>query len=252
MTEQEALFNYCLRIGDTSLIAGHRLSEWCGHGPILEEDIAMTNIALDWVGQSRTMLQYAGEIEGKTRTEDDFAYQRNERQFYNALISELPNKDFAYTTAKNFFLSAFNFYFYQELKKSKDETLAAFAEKSLKEVTYHLRHTSDWIIRLGDGTDESHQRLQDAVNAIWQFTGDLFEMNDVDKLLIDKGIAVDLAMVKKHWENKVKEVFAEATLQLPQTIWMQSGSKKGVHTEYFGFLLSEMQYLPRTYPEAKW
>ncbi|PCJ87011.1 MAG: phenylacetate-CoA oxygenase subunit PaaI [Flavobacteriales bacterium] len=252
MNKEQALFRYCLRLGDTSLIAGHRLSEWCGHGPILEEDIAMTNIALDLVGQSRTMLQHAGKIEGKARTEDDFAYLRGEREFYNALLVEQPNGDFAVTLVKNFFFSVFNYFLYSELQNSKDETMAAFAAKSLKEVSYHLRHTSDWMVRLGDGTEESHSRVQKALNDLWMFTDDLFAMDETDEILIKDGSTVDLSGVKLKWQQKVKEVLEEATLKMPQDGWMQKGSKEGKHSEHLGYLLAEMQSLPRAYPNATW
>ena len=247
-----SVFEYCLRLGDSSLILGHRLSEWCGHGPILEEDIALQNISLDLYGQARIIYSYAGEVEGKKRDEDALAYHRDEREFRNLLIVEQPNVDFAQTILRQFLFSAFASFFYAELRQSKDKTLSAFAEKSLKEVAYHLRHSSEWMIRLGDGTEESHLRMLNAVNELWMYTGDIFEMDAVDEELIKAGIAVDVKKIFPLWENKVKEVFKEATLEVPQNVFMQHGSRKGIHTEHLGYILAEMQTLPRMYPEAKW
>jgi ring-1,2-phenylacetyl-CoA epoxidase subunit PaaC len=252
MKLNEAKFEYYLRIGDNSLILGHRLSEWCGHGPILEEDIALINIALDLVGQSRTMLDAAGNLESKGRNEDTLAYHRNANEFRNALLVEQPNGDFATTLVRQFFFDVFNFLFLSELKKSKDEILAAFAEKSIKEVSYHLRHSSDWVLRLGDGTEESHQRAQQAVNELWMYTGDLFDMDELDAMLIKEGIGVDLAQIKATWTKRVSEIFSEATLAVPDNSYMQKGSKKGIHTEYLSYLLAEMQSIPRSMPNSVW
>ena len=246
------MFEYCLRLGDTSLILGHRLSEWCGHGPILEEDIALGNMALDLIGQARIIYTYAGELEGKGRDEDALAYHRDEREFRNLLIVEQPNGDYGQTLMRQFLYSAYVFFFYSELKQSKDKTLSAFAEKSLKEVAYHQLHSAGMVIRLGDGTEESHQRMKNAVDELWMFTGDMFEMDAVDEELIKAGIAVDLKKIFPLWENKVKEVFKEATLEVPKDVFMQHGSRKGIHTEHLGYILAEMQVLPRMYPDAKW
>ncbi len=246
------LFEYCLRIGDTSLILGQRLGEWCGHGPILEEDIALTNIALDLIGQSRALLTYAGEIEGKGRNEDDLAYMRGEREFRNFLIAEQPNGDFGQTILKQFFVSTFQCFFFTELTKSKDKTLSELAEKSLKEVTYHFRHSSEWVKRLGDGTEESRKRIIKAVDELWMYTGDMFDMNSVDDELIKEGIAFDRSKIKPLWENKVKEVFADATLSIPENAFMIGGSMEGKHTEYLGHMLAEMQSLSRAFPGATW
>ncbi|MCB9365411.1 MAG: phenylacetate-CoA oxygenase subunit PaaC [Flavobacteriales bacterium] len=252
MTTNEALINYCLRLGDSSLILGQRMSEWCSNGPILEEDIAMTNIALDLIGQSRTMLTYAGKLEGKGRTEDDFAYKREEREFYNTLLSERPNGHFGDTVARNFLHSAFFYHLFQALKNSKDEMIAAHAAKSIKEVTYHLRHSSEWLVRLGDGTEESHNKVQESLNDMWEFTGDLFEMNEVDELLIKEGIAVDLTEIKKEWDKTVNQVIERATLNRPEECYMQTGRLNAIHSEYLGHLIAEMQFLQRAYPEAQW
>ena len=248
----EALFNYILRIGDTNLILGQRLSEWTGHGPFLEEDLALTNIALDITGAAKSFLEYAAKIEDKGRTEDDLAFLRNDRQFFNAQITELPNGDYARTIARQVLVDCFDYYFYQELSKSKDETLAGIAQKSLKEVTYHLRHTSSWLERFGDGTEESHNKVQLALSELWQYTNELFEMNEVDEILIKDGIAVDLNLVKTKWEKHISELAEKATLTIPKNVFMQTGSRKGIHTEHLAFILAEMQALPRMYPDAKW
>ncbi|MBL0328791.1 MAG: phenylacetate-CoA oxygenase subunit PaaC [Bacteroidetes bacterium] len=252
MTLQEAKFEYLLRLGDSSLIIGHRLSEWCGHGPILEEDIALINIALDFVGNATSILGYAGQVEGKGRTEDDLAFMRGEREFRNLLITEQPNGDFANTIARQFLFDTYMFFLYEELKSSKDETIAAIAVKSHKEITYHLRHTTEWMLRLGDGTAESHERLQNGLNDLWMFTSEMFDMDEVDTLLMKEGIAPDLNKVKANWEKRVHEVLAEATLEIPTTTFKQKGSKEGKHSEHLGFLLAEMQYVHRAYPGAKW
>ena len=252
MTLQESKFEYLLRLGDSSLIIGHRLSEWCGHGPILEEDIALINIALDFVGNATSILGYAGQVEGKGRTEDDLAFMRGEREFRNLLITEQPNGDFANTIARQFLFDTYMFFLYEELKSSKDETIAAIAVKSHKEITYHLRHTSEWMLRLGDGTAESHERLQNGLNDLWMFTSEMFDMDEVDTLLMKEGIAPDLNKVKANWEKRVHEVLAEATLEIPTTTFKQKGSKEGKHSKHLGFLLAEMQYVHRAYPGAKW
>jgi ring-1,2-phenylacetyl-CoA epoxidase subunit PaaC len=252
MTTQEALFKFILRIGDTNLILGQRLSEWTGHGPFLEEDLALTNITLDITGAAKSLLEYAALVEGKGRTEDDLAFLRNDRQFFNVQITELPNGDYARTIARQVLIDCFDFYFYQELSKSKDETLAGIAQKSLKEVTYHLRHTSAWLERFGDGTEESHNKVQLALNELWQYTNELFEMNEVDEILIQEGIAVDLNLVKSKWEKHILELVEKSTLTIPENVFMQTGSRKGLHTEHLAFILAEMQALPRMYPDAKW
>ncbi len=252
MTTKEALFKYLLRLGDTSMILAQRNAEWCGHGPFLEEDLALTNISLDLLGQANSILQYAGQVEGKGRTEDDLAFHRTEREYYNHLIAEQANGDYAKTILRQFFCDAFDFYFYSELVKSKDEMLAAISAKSIKEITYHLRHSSSWVERLGNGTDESHSRMEKAMDELWRFTGEMFEMNEVDSVLIKEGIAIDLNAVRPKWENKVKEVLEKATLKIPANTFMQRGSRDAKHTEHLGFILSEMQSLPRSLPDAKW
>lgn len=252
MTLEQAKFEYLLRLGDSSLIIGHRLSEWCGHAPILEEDIALINIALDFVGNATSLLTYAAQVEGKGRTEDNLAYHRNERDYRNLLLTEQPNGDYAATIARQFLYDVYTYFLYEELKKSKDETIAALATKSHKEITYHLRHTTEWMYRLGDGTEESHQRLQSALNELWMFTSDLFDMDEVDAVLIKEGIAPDLNKIKEAWEKRVTDVVSEATLQLPASNIKQKGSRDGKHSEHLGYLLAEMQYIPRSYPGTKW
>lgn len=252
MKKKEALINYCLRIGDSSLILGQRMSEWCSNGPILEEDIAMTNLALDLIGQARTMLSYAGELEDKGRTEDDLAYKREEREYYNTLLSERPNGHFGDTVARNFLHDAFFYHLYKLLINSKDERVSAHAAKSIKEVTYHLRHSSEWLVRLGDGTEESHKKVQASLNDLWEYTGDLFEMNEVDEVLINEGITVDLNEVKKDWDKTVNQVLERATLKRPEDGYMHSGRLEAIHSEYLGHIIAEMQFLQRAYPDAKW
>ncbi|TAF34235.1 MAG: phenylacetate-CoA oxygenase subunit PaaI [Cytophagales bacterium] len=249
----EHLFEYCLRLGDTSLILGHRLSEWCGHGPLLEEDIAMTNIALDHVGQATSLLHYAAQLEGKGRDEDTLAFFRDVAEFRNVLLVEQPNGDFACTMLRQFFVDAFNFHLYQLLKESKDATLSAIAIKSHKEISYHLRHSSEWVVRLGDGTVESKKRLENAVQELWMYTGELFEMTQTDQALIEANIAFSLDEVKPLWQKQVQETFERAKLKLPNfNDWMATGSRKGIHSEHLGYLLAEMQVIPRANPDAKW
>lgn len=252
MKSQEHLFTYCLRLADNALILGHRLSELCSKAPFIEEDLAQTNIALDMIGRSQALLDYAGQLEGKGQSADDLAYRRPEKEYYNHLLIEQPNGDFAHTLARQLYLSLFELHFYAELEKSKDTTLASIAAKTVKEIKYHLEHTSDWVIRLGDGTAESKRRMQKAIDDFWMYTGELFEMDDLEMALMSSGIAVDLIPIKSKWLSELKTVLQEATLQLPDDSYMQTGSRKGVHTEYMGHILSEMQYLQRAYPDATW
>lgn len=252
MTQTEALFQYSLRRADDTLILGHRLSEWCGHGPQLEEDIALANRALDLVGEARNYLQYAGTVEGKGRSEDDLAYLRNERQFTHCKLVELPNGDYAHTMARNFLFDAWHLPLQQALVNSADAQLAAIAGKAVKEVTYHLRTSSDWMIRFGDGTEESHRRAQAALDALWTYTGELFMQDEVDQLLVKAGIIPDMAPIKAAFDKTVDAVLSEATLKRPADGFMASGGRQGKHGEHLGFLLAEMQYLQRAYPGAQW
>lgn len=239
--------DFTLFLADSNLILSQKNAEWCGHGPVLEQDIAITNITLDLLGQARNFYQYTAEIIGNT-DEDKLAYLRTEREFKNLLLCELPKGDWAQTILKQFFYSVYAQLLYTELEKGNDERLAAIAEKSLKEITYHVRWSSEWVIRLGDGTEESNRRLKDALEYLWPYTGELFIAADFEK---DNGI--DLEMIKKSWRQKVETIFEEATIQLPgMDRVMQAGGKQGIHTEYMGYILAEMQYLQRTYPGAEW
>lgn len=252
MTSQEALFNYTLRLGDTSLILAQRLSEWTGHGPFLEEDLALTNIALDIFGRAKALLEYAAKVEGKGRTEDDIAFFRSDREYFNALITEQPNGDYAKTIIRQALIDCFDLAFYTELAKSKDETLAGIAAKSIKEITYHKRHSFSWVNRFGNGTEESFNRLQKGLNEIWPFAGELFEMNEVDALLIKEGVAVDLGALKVNWEKEINQLLAKANLVTPENTYVQTGSRRGLHGEHLSYILAEMQSLPRMHPTAKW
>lgn len=252
MTHEEALFRAVLRMGDNSLVLGHRLSEWCGHGPVLEEDIAQANIALDLIGQARNYLTYAGEVEGKGRTEDDLAYLRGEREYLNVQLVELPKGDYAYTIARSFLFDAFHLPLQQALAHSTDQRLKGIAEKAVKEVAYHLRHSSEWLVRFGDGTEESHRRAQAALNDLWRHTGDLFTPDEAETVLAKAGAFPGLAALKAEWSATVDRVLKEATLQRPADGWMAAGGKKGIHTEHLGPMLAEMQVLQRTYPGVEW
>jgi ring-1,2-phenylacetyl-CoA epoxidase subunit PaaC len=250
---KNALFAFALRHGDDRLILGNRIAEWCGHGPILEEDLAMTNTSLDHIGQAVLWYKFATEVEGKSRSEDDLAYLRNEREFSNLLLVEQSNEDFAYTIARQFFFDVYDYFFYNELKNSKDTTLVGIAQKSLKESAYHLRHSSEWMLRLGDGTELSHNKIQLAVNDLWMYTGEMFINDNIDKLLISEGLGVDLEKIKPLWLENVTKILAEATIEMPNPeAFMQMGGRNGIHTENLGFILAEMQYLSRAYPDAKW
>lgn len=248
----QSLIAYTLHLADNALIIGHRNSEWCGHGPVLEQDIAISNIALDFIGQARNFYQYAAELTGNGATEDSLAYLRDVIDFKNALITELPNGDWAQTTLRQFLFSTYQYYFYQQLVHSKDAQLAAIASKSLKEVTYHLRWSSEWVIRLGDGTSESNRRINHALHEVWNFTGELFLPAAYETEMLEQGMGSDLKIVQQNWLQKTNEVFAEATLTIPGKSWAQQGGKQGIHTEHLGYILAEMQFLQRAYPGAAW
>ena len=245
------LFTYTLRIADSSLILGQRMSEWCSNGPTLEEDIAMSNISLDMFGQANGFYQYAAQLDG-AKSADELAFRRNEREFFNHQLVEQENGNFGTTIVRNFLHDVFNFLFYTQLATSKDETLSALASKSLKEVKYHLRHSSNWLVRLGDGTAESNTKTQVALDELWMYTGELFEMDEVDAELVNSGIAVDNSVLKSDWDTMVNNILTKAKLTRPEDAYMATGGKKGLHTEYLGFILSEMQFLQRAYPDAKW
>ncbi|HWV96763.1 MAG TPA: 1,2-phenylacetyl-CoA epoxidase subunit PaaC [Xanthobacteraceae bacterium] len=243
---------YALRRADDALILGHRLSEWCGHAPMLEEDMALANMGLDLLGQARELYAYAARVEGKDNDEDKLAYLRDVRQYRNLLLVEQQNGDFARTMVRQFFYSAFADLYWRAMMTSRDATLAAIAAKSEKESAYHLRHSSEWMVRFGDGTEESHRRAQAAIDDLWAFTGEMFSVDDSERGLIDGGIVVDPEALRPQWLKTVSGVFGEATLARPANDWMQKGGRIGHHTEHLGHLLSELQSLQRTFPGATW
>jgi ring-1,2-phenylacetyl-CoA epoxidase subunit PaaC len=243
---------YALRRADDALILGHRLSEWCGHAPAMEEDMALANMGLDLLGQARELYSYAARVEGNGNDEDKFAYLRDVRQYRNLLLLEQPNGDFARTMVRQFFYSAFADLYWRAMMISTDATLAAIAAKSEKESAYHLRHSSEWVVRLGDGTEESHRRAQSAIDDLWALTGEMFEVDDSERGLIEAGIAVDPATLRAQWLRTIADVVSEATLTLPKSDWMQQGGRNGCHSEHLGHLLSELQSMQRTFPGAAW
>lgn len=248
------LKNYCLQLADNALIHGHRLSEWCGHGPILEVDMALSNIALDNIGAARNLYQYLAIEEGQGKTEDDYPYKRDVRDFKNILLVELKNGDFAQTIAKCLFFDAFQFHFYSDLQQSKNEALASVAEKSLKEVTYHLRFSREWVVRLGDGTEESKTRMQQGIQQVYDYCGEMFEASPSEKNLQNELHLPDLNNLKERWMDTITSTLQEATLSFPLSKdgWFHSGGKEGRHTEHLGFILSEMQFMQRAYPNLEW
>lgn len=252
MEQNKALLEYVLRIADNALILGHRLSEWCGHGPSLETDIGITNIALDLVGHARTLLQYAAEVEGKGRSDDDLAFLRDVRDFKNVLLVEQANGNFADTIARQFIFDTFNYHFFDALQQSSDQELVKIAEKAIKELRYHYRYSAEWVIRLGDGTEESHEKMQAALDEIWEYSGELFEIDEVDQIMVEAGIGVDLNAIKALWEERVQAILTEATLKQPEVRWIQQGGKQGKHSEQMGFILAEMQWMQRAYPGMEW
>ncbi|MBK6997391.1 MAG: phenylacetate-CoA oxygenase subunit PaaC [Lewinellaceae bacterium] len=249
MDTQQALFQYCLRLGDTNLILGHRLSEMCSRGPMLEEDIALTNFALDHIGQAEALLKYAGEVEGKGRSEDDLSYLRPVEEFCNWRLVEQPNTDFAFVIARQFMVDVYQCLFYQKLQKSNNEILAGMAGRFLKESIYHQRHTSAWVQRLGLGTAESHRRIQKAFNDLWKHTPEMLSAKPNEKMLVDYGIAPDPEELALDWTVQVIRVITQSGLRRPADGFVESYT---AHTEHLGHLLAEMQYLQRAYPGAKW
>lgn len=247
-----ALFDYLLRLGDTDLILGHRLSELVGHAPAIEEELAIGNTALDLLGQAQLWLSLAAEVANDGRDADKLVYLRDAGEYRNVLLVEQPNGDFAHTITRQFFFDAFHQLLLGALTKSSNEQIAAIAAKSIKEVNYHLRRSRDWLITLGDGSDESHQRMKAAIDDLWSYTGELFEMDTIDRDLIAQGVGVDLDELRAPWLQIVKNTFDEATLNIPQNDWAQRGGKRGVHSEHLGYLLAEMQFLQRAYPNATW
>ncbi|HEX3398120.1 MAG TPA: 1,2-phenylacetyl-CoA epoxidase subunit PaaC [Steroidobacteraceae bacterium] len=248
----EALFRYVLRLGDLSLVLGQRLGEWVGHSPALEEDLGLANIALDLIGQARLLLSYAGEIEGRGRDEDKLAYLREQGAYFNAILAEQPNGDFGQTIVRQVLVDAFQLELYARMTASRDERLAAIAAKSVKEVRYHLRYSSDWLVRLGDGTAESHARVQCALDLLWPYTVELFAADEVDVSVADSGIGPRLSEVQSAWSERIEAILTEATLTRPVDRPHAWHGKRGQHSEHLGYILAEMQYLQRTYPDARW
>lgn len=246
------MFEYLLRLADDRLILGHRLSEWCGHGPILEEDIALANIALDLIGQATLYLRLAGETEGKGRSEDDLAYFRDAVEYRSIQIVELPKGDYAFTIVRQFLFDVFSYHVLEQLQSSSHSELAGIAAKGFKEVRYHVRHSSEWVMRLGDGTEESHRRAQNALNHLWRFTPEMFQSDDVDREISAAGIGPDLAALEPQWRTVVTDVLSRATLTIPDDPPAMTGGRRGRHTEHLGHLLSEMQIVARSHPGAQW
>jgi ring-1,2-phenylacetyl-CoA epoxidase subunit PaaC len=247
-----AHFEYLLRLGDNALILGQRLSEWCGHGPVLEEDIALANIALDLIGQARLLLSHAAQVEGAGRDEDRLAFLRVEAQYRNLTLVELPNQDFARTVVRNLLFSAYQEQLWAALQGSSDAQLAAIAAKSAKETRYHLRHASDWVVRLGDGTVQSHALTQAALDAVWPYTAELFAPDGTEREVAAAGIGVEGASLEQGWGALVRPVLDEARLSVPPASAFRSRGRLGLHSEHMGHLLSEMQYMQRAYPDAQW
>jgi ring-1,2-phenylacetyl-CoA epoxidase subunit PaaC len=251
-TDSAQLFDYVLRLGDNDLILSQRLAEWCGHGPVLEEDLAQTNVALDLLGQAQLWLEYAGRVEEKGRDADQLAFRRDAHDFRNILLVEQENDDYAHTIARQFYFDAWHFLLLEALHSSANQSIREISEKSLKEVRYHLDRSAGWVVRLGDGTEESHTRMDRAINALWQFTGEMFEMDTVDTGMVEQGIGCDLRALRDRWLDQVSKTLTAATLKLPAECWMQRGGKRGIHSERLGYILAEMQFLQRAYPGAQW
>ena len=260
MSDDRTLFEYLLRLADSDLILAQRLGEWVGHGPVLEEDIATTNVGLDLLGQSRLWFAYAGEVEarfnGTGRSEDELAFLRDAGEFRNLMLVEQPNGNYADTMARQFYFDVWHELLLSGLAKSTDARIAEIAAKALKEVRYHGERSVDWVIRLGDGTEESHRRMQAAIDGLWMYTGEMFDVDAVELALLDGGIACDARALAAPWRQRIGAVLAEATLRLPTDVWMQGGNgrggKQGVHTEHIGPMLAQMQWLQRAYPGARW
>lgn len=249
---KEHLFNYIISIADNSLILGQRLGELCGHGPTLETDIAGTNISLDLIGQTRNYYQYAAKIQGEGKTEDDLAFLRLEREYKNVLLVEQPNEHFGYVMGRQFLFDVYHLMFMQELLQSTDETLAAIAKKGVKEVSYHKRFSGDWVKRLGDGTEESNEKMQEAIDELWAYTDELFDLTEADKAMIAKGIGVDTTKFKESYYEEVSTLLKEANVNVPERTYFIKGGKNGVHSEHMGYILADMQYMQRTYPNMEW
>ncbi|MDB5822526.1 MAG: paaI [Herminiimonas sp.] len=246
-------FNFLLRLGDNALVLSQRLSEWCGKGPALEEDMALANVALDLLGQARLWLGYAAEVEGKGRDEDSLAFLRDAHDFHNLLLVEQPNGHYGDTLARQFLFDTWHYFLLKGLTGSRDARIAAIAEKSLKEVTYHVRRSGDLVVRLGDGTEDSHRRMQASLDDLWMYTGEMFKDDAVDQAMHAEGAAPLPSSLREPCLAHLREICHEATLTLPSAdAWMQKGGRQGVHTEHLGYLLAEMQFLQRAYPGAQW
>lgn len=253
MTEaNQVLKDYVLHLADNVMILGQRNAEWCGHGPILEQDIAITNISLDLIGEARNYYQYIARIEGGDATEDDYPYKRDERLWKNVLLVELPNGHWGHTIMRNFMFDTYHYFYLEALQQSSDESLVAIAQKSIKEAAYHLKYTSEWVIRLGDGTEESHAKMQEAINDRMEYFEELFIPSEAEKAMCDKGIAPDLSEIKEKAFARFTAVCQEATLVIPEVKFPQKGGKQGLHTEYMGFILTELQYVQKSYPGCEW
>jgi ring-1,2-phenylacetyl-CoA epoxidase subunit PaaC len=246
------LYNYIISIADNSLILGQRLGELCGHGPTLETDIAGTNISLDLIGQTRNYYQYAAKIQGEGKSEDDLAFLRLEREYKNVLLVEQPNEHFGFVMGRQYLFDVYHLMLMEGLVKSKDETLAAIAKKGIKEVSYHKRFSGDWIKRLGDGTEESNKKMQEAIDTLWVYTDELFDMTEADIAMVKEGIGVDMAALKETYYQEVSNMLKEANLKVPERKYFTRGGKKGVHSEHMGYLLADLQYMQRTYPNMEW
>ncbi|MEP1230522.1 MAG: 1,2-phenylacetyl-CoA epoxidase subunit PaaC [Litorimonas sp.] len=251
-TDQSRLQKYVLRLGDNGLILGQQVSAWCGHAPALEEDIAFANVALDLIGQATNWLNYAAQLSTEKTTADKLAFLRDEREFSNVLLVEYPNTDFAHSLMRQFLFDCWHYPMLQALSVSQDKTIADIAQKSIKEVAYHLERSTDLVIRLGGGTEESHKRMQDTLNVLWRFTGELCTADELDTHMMEGGIGPDLTAVDEVFQNHIQKVLPLAMLVLPETALMRSGGKAGIHSEAMGPLLAEMQYLQRAHPEASW
>lgn len=249
---KQALQEYAIRLGDDSLILGHRLSEWCSNGPFLEEELALSNTSLDYLGRARMLYSYAAELSDTDKTEDDYAYMRDAREFRNHLLHELPRGDFAFTMARQLFIDLFNIDFLERLSSSKDKMLAAIAAKAIKETQYHLRRSKEWVIQLGDGTQESHDRMQKAIDSLWGYRIEMFEVDDLELQLVDAGIAVDNRKLKNTWHAQLSHILNKATLTIPDQDWVVRGGREGYHTENLGHILTELQFVHRSMPGLKW
>ncbi|MCI5056668.1 MAG: phenylacetate-CoA oxygenase subunit PaaC [Flavobacteriales bacterium] len=248
----EELFTYVLRLADNNWFLSYRLGEYVSKGPYLEEDLALTNTGVDLIGQAEILYKYASEIMEGGVSPDELAYRRSEHEYYNAQLVEAPNSDYAYIQARQIYMDLYNFYLLEKLKESKDELLSSYAKKSIKEVTYHLKRSTDWILRFGLGTEESKLKIQAALDELWKYTGELFEVDELQKTMQEKGIAPDLSQIKEKWFTRLTEILNSAELQVPAGDYFMTGGRKGYHTEHMGYMLTEIQYLNRLYPDAVW